>query len=108
MSVTIEMLQKWEKELRVLGHPMRFAIFLAIGASDILEEMKHKQEMLRTMLSSPKGFIQYYYGMLKLAPPLLKRGKLVELRYLLIEWPIKFCIYLALGKGILLPFQIKD
>lgn len=110
MPPTSDTLKKWEKELPTILHPTRLAILIVLYGAKVLEEIKEqslKEQMLRRTLSNPKGFIQIYFGILKSANFLAKRRKFTELRYLLIEWPIKFCLYLTIGKGILLPYKIK-
>ncbi|MBZ9569430.1 hypothetical protein KJA16_00725 [Patescibacteria group bacterium] len=103
MGITPAVLKKWEKDLPVVGHPIRLAILFALCGAEILEKQKELKKTLRT----PSGFIQYYFGVLRLAGFFVKKRKFAELLWFLVVWPIKFVIYLKIGTGILLPFSIE-
>jgi hypothetical protein len=67
-----------------------------------------RQRTERALMESwPRGFIKYYFGMIKFAIPVIRTAGFATLMYYLVVWPIKFFIYLKRRKGILLPFSIK-
>jgi len=97
-------LKKWQNNLKIVGHPIRLSILIILYGAEIIDQRRKQKEI---MSNFPRGFIQYYFRMIKSAIPVIRTGGFSVMLYYLAVWPVKFFIYLKMGKGILLPFSVK-
>ena len=104
MQPNFRALEKWRDRLRIVGHPIRLSILIILYGAEVIERQKVEKGLTHNY---PIGFLKYYIKMIKSALPVIKTAGFSVLTYYLVVWPVKFFIYLKMGKGILLPFSVK-
>ena len=117
MTISLKTLKKWQKDFGVLGHPTRLAILFMLYGVEVLEKQKKKEKLwnnfckiIANSTNKTKTFrysAEFYFKTLREARTIIKISGLRGLLWLFLIWPIKFAVYLKIGKGILFPFSVE-
>jgi hypothetical protein len=104
MKPNLRALEKWRDRLHIVGHPIRLSILIMLYGAEVIERQKVEKRLTHNY---PIGFLKYYIKTIRSALPVIRTLGFSALMYYLVVWPMKFFIYLKMGKGILMPFSVK-
>ncbi len=104
MKPNLRTLEKWRDRIHIVSHPIRLQIMIMLYAAEVIERQKVEKELMHNY---PIGFLKYYINTVKSVLTIIRTTGFSGLIYYIAVWPVRFFIYLKMGKGILMPFSVK-